>query len=324
MRRPDRVPAMSDAPSVSVIGLGRVGLPLALCFADRGLRVLGIDHDPASSRRCAPGGCRSTSRARRSCWTACAAAAAGAARPRRRGGPRGRHRDHDRHAELLAHRDRPAPGARRDRRPAAAAAPRSRADPALHDRARDDRVRRRLHREATRPAGRRGRVRRARAGADRRRPVPAPRSRRCRASSAASARPRPSVPPTLFGVFGAPIVRTTPVQAELAKIWTNILRYAMFALPNLLMMDCERYGANVFDVIELINHDYPRGGIAHARDDGRNLPAQGLRVLRGALQRARDAARGLTRQRGGAAVPRRGHQAPARRRSPTARSRCSA
>ncbi len=67
---------------------------------------------------------------------------------------------------------------------------------------------------------------------------------------------------SLFEVFGAPIVRTTPVQAELAKIWTNILRYATFALPNLLMMDCESYGANVFDVIDLINHDYPRGGIA--------------------------------------------------------------
>ena len=67
---------------------------------------------------------------------------------------------------------------------------------------------------------------------------------------------------SLFSVFGAPIVRTTPVQAELAKIWTNILRYATFALPNLLMMDCESYGANVFEVIELINHDYPRGGIA--------------------------------------------------------------
>jgi UDP-N-acetyl-D-mannosaminuronic acid dehydrogenase len=66
----------------------------------------------------------------------------------------------------------------------------------------------------------------------------------------------------LFEVLGAPIVRTTPVQAELAKIWTNILRYATFALPNLLMMDCERHGANVFDVIELINRDYPRGGIA--------------------------------------------------------------
>jgi UDP-N-acetyl-D-mannosaminuronic acid dehydrogenase len=67
---------------------------------------------------------------------------------------------------------------------------------------------------------------------------------------------------TTFSVFGAPVVRTTPVQAELAKIWTNILRYATFALPNLLMMDCERYGANVFEVIDLINRDFPRGGMA--------------------------------------------------------------
>lgn len=66
----------------------------------------------------------------------------------------------------------------------------------------------------------------------------------------------------LFSVFGARIVQTTAVQAELAKIWTNILRYTTFALPNLLMMDCEQYGANVFDVIELINRDYPRGGMA--------------------------------------------------------------
>ena len=66
----------------------------------------------------------------------------------------------------------------------------------------------------------------------------------------------------LFEVFGTEIVRTSPVQAELAKIWTNILRYAQFALPNLLMMECEQYDANVFDVIELINHEYPRGGIA--------------------------------------------------------------
>jgi UDP-N-acetyl-D-mannosaminuronic acid dehydrogenase len=66
----------------------------------------------------------------------------------------------------------------------------------------------------------------------------------------------------LFASFSAPIVQTTPVQAELAKIWANILRYTNFALPNLLMMDCERYAANVFDVIDLINRDYPRGGIA--------------------------------------------------------------
>src|SRR5919197_1217637 len=66
----------------------------------------------------------------------------------------------------------------------------------------------------------------------------------------------------LFDVFGTEIVQTTPVQAELAKIWTNIYRYSMFALPNLLMMNCEQYGANVFEVIDLINRDYPRGGIA--------------------------------------------------------------
>lgn len=66
----------------------------------------------------------------------------------------------------------------------------------------------------------------------------------------------------LFGVFDAEIVQTTPVQAELAKIWANIMRYTTFALPNLLMMDCEQYGANVFEVIDLVNRDYPRGGLA--------------------------------------------------------------
>jgi UDP-N-acetyl-D-mannosaminuronic acid dehydrogenase len=66
----------------------------------------------------------------------------------------------------------------------------------------------------------------------------------------------------LFEIFGAEIRQTSPVEAELAKIWTNIYRYVTFALPNLLMMESEQYGANVFEVIDLINRDYPRGGIA--------------------------------------------------------------
>src|SRR3954452_5463616 len=65
----------------------------------------------------------------------------------------------------------------------------------------------------------------------------------------------------LFDVFGAPVVQTTPINAELAKIWTNILRYTLFALPNRLMIECEQYGANVFEVVDLINRDYPRGGM---------------------------------------------------------------
>jgi UDP-N-acetyl-D-mannosaminuronic acid dehydrogenase len=66
----------------------------------------------------------------------------------------------------------------------------------------------------------------------------------------------------LFEIFGAEIRQTSPIEAELAKIWTNIYRYVTFAIPNLLMMESEQYGANVFEVIDLINRDYPRGGIA--------------------------------------------------------------
>src|SRR5258708_32761553 len=36
-----------NSDGVAVVGLGRVGLPLALSFADRGLNVIGIDVDPA-------------------------------------------------------------------------------------------------------------------------------------------------------------------------------------------------------------------------------------------------------------------------------------
>jgi len=65
----------------------------------------------------------------------------------------------------------------------------------------------------------------------------------------------------LFAAFGTDIVQTNPTEAEMAKIWTNILRYVTFAIPNLLMMECEQHDANVFEVIELINRDYPRGGM---------------------------------------------------------------
>src|SRR3954466_15079065 len=41
--------------SVAVIGLGRVGLPLALSFAKRGLRVIGVERDEAVLRSLDPG-----------------------------------------------------------------------------------------------------------------------------------------------------------------------------------------------------------------------------------------------------------------------------
>ncbi|TML78142.1 MAG: nucleotide sugar dehydrogenase, partial [Actinobacteria bacterium] len=34
------------ADTVAIVGLGRIGLPLALSFADRGLEVIGVDREP--------------------------------------------------------------------------------------------------------------------------------------------------------------------------------------------------------------------------------------------------------------------------------------
>ncbi len=128
----------------------------------------------------------------------------------------------------------------------------------------------------------------------------------------------------LFEPLGAPIVQTTPVQAELAKIWTNILRYATFALPNLLMMDCERHGANVFDVIELINRDYPRGGMALPGLTAGTCLRKDFTFSEERSSAPGHAAGGLARARDRAAVPRRRRQAPARRvaaRAPRRRAR---
>ena len=43
------------AQSVAVVGLGRVGLPLALSFADRGLEVIGVEREPAVLEQVASG-----------------------------------------------------------------------------------------------------------------------------------------------------------------------------------------------------------------------------------------------------------------------------
>ena len=92
------------------------------------------------------------------------------------------------------------------------------------------------------------------------------------------------------------IVRTSPVQAELAKISANIFRYATFALPNLLMMDREQHGANVFDVIELVNRDYPRGGLARPGFTAGTCLRKDFAFSEERVARARHVARRLRRQ----------------------------
>jgi UDP-N-acetyl-D-mannosaminuronic acid dehydrogenase len=258
----NQLPAPSAQPSVAVIGLGRVGLPLALCFADHGLQVLGVDHELALLESVRAGrmpfaeaGTQELlERALRSGRLELSQDAADAARARdvvvTIGTPSFSHIESDLRQVRAAIDDLMpllAPGH--------ALVLRSTVAPGTTEYV------------AGYIAKRRG----LRAGEDvfiahAPERIAAGRflleigSLPCIIGGVGEASTERAA--ALFSVFGAPIERTTPVQAELAKIWTNILRYTTFALPNLLMMDCERYGANVFEVIDLINRDYPRGGMA--------------------------------------------------------------
>jgi UDP-N-acetyl-D-mannosaminuronic acid dehydrogenase len=247
---------------VSVIGLGRVGLPLALCFADRGLCVLGVDHDPAVLE---------TVRAGRMPF-----AEAGTQELLDRVSQTGRLELSERAADAAQADDivitigtpsfthlesdlRQVRAAVEDvlphLRPAHAVILRSTIAPGTTEFVAGYLEKRRglrigedvfvAHAPERIAAGR---------FLDEISTLP------CIIGGVGDASTERAA--SLFSVFDGPIVRTTSVHAELAKIWTNILRYTTFALPNLLMMDCESYGANVFEVIELINRDYPRGGIA--------------------------------------------------------------
>ncbi len=247
---------------VSVIGLGRVGLPLALCFADRGLRVLGVDHDPAvlESLRAVrmpfqeAGAQELLDRVSRSGRLQLTDRAADAAQADdiviTIGTPSFSHVESDLR-EVRAALDDLLPLLRSGH----ALILRSTIAPGTTEFVAGYLEKRRglrigedvfvAHAPERIAAGRF---------------LTEISTLPCIIGGVGEASTERAA--SLFSAFGAPIVRTTPVQAELAKIWTNILRYATFALPNLLMMDCDRYGANVFEVIELINRDYPRGGMA--------------------------------------------------------------
>jgi UDP-N-acetyl-D-mannosaminuronic acid dehydrogenase len=261
----DNLPAMSDSlitADVSVIGLGRVGLPLALSFADRGLSVIGVDNDPARLGSVRAGTMpfdetgaqellsRVAASGRLSLSEHVADAASASHIVITLGTPSFSHIEIDMRDIRSALDD--LLGALR---PGHALTLRSTVAPGTTDfvagylaKHRDFRIGEDVY-VAHAPE-------RIAAG----RFLEEIDSLPCIVGGVG---PRSGeVVAELFGAFGAPIVQTTPVQAELAKIWANILRYTHFALPNLLMMDCERYGANVFEVIDLVNRDYPRGGLA--------------------------------------------------------------
>jgi UDP-N-acetyl-D-mannosaminuronic acid dehydrogenase len=253
---------VSDSRSISVIGLGRVGLPLALCFADRGHRVLGIDHNPVVLESVRAGRMpfdeagtqdlldRVLGTGRLMLAERAADAAQADDIVLTLGTPSFSHVESDLR-QVRAAVDDLMPLLR----PGHAVILRSTIAPGT-----TEFVAGYIEKRRGLKAGEDVFVAHAPERIAAGRFLAEISTLPCIIGGVGDASTERAA--ATFEVFGAPIVRTTPIQAELAKIWTNILRYATFALPNLLMMDCERYGANVFEVIDLINRDYPRGGIA--------------------------------------------------------------
>lgn len=66
----------------------------------------------------------------------------------------------------------------------------------------------------------------------------------------------------LFQRISPEILHTTPEAAELAKLFNNTYRYVQFALANQFAMIAEHFGTDVFEVLHLSNWRYPRGGIS--------------------------------------------------------------
>lgn len=66
----------------------------------------------------------------------------------------------------------------------------------------------------------------------------------------------------LFEPSGVKILKTNYLSAELTKLFNNISRYVDFALSNQLAMTASEYGQNIHEILRLANEDYPRGFIA--------------------------------------------------------------
>jgi UDP-N-acetyl-D-mannosaminuronic acid dehydrogenase len=71
----------------------------------------------------------------------------------------------------------------------------------------------------------------------------------------------------LFARLDVQIVRTSPKEAELAKLLTNTWRYMKFAIANQFFQIAHNAGVDYGNVLHAIRHDYPRAA---------DLPAPGF------------------------------------------------
>ncbi|HEV3164254.1 MAG TPA: nucleotide sugar dehydrogenase [Isosphaeraceae bacterium] len=62
----------------------------------------------------------------------------------------------------------------------------------------------------------------------------------------------------LFGRIARSIIRLTPLEAELTKIFANVWRYIQFATANQFFMIATDYGLDFYRIYDALTRDYPR------------------------------------------------------------------
>lgn len=66
----------------------------------------------------------------------------------------------------------------------------------------------------------------------------------------------------LFTKIGIEVIVTDDVSAELSKLFTNMYRYINFAIANEFMVIAGNYHRDIHNIVNLVNHKYKRGGIS--------------------------------------------------------------
>lgn len=66
---------------------------------------------------------------------------------------------------------------------------------------------------------------------------------------------------TIFDKIAPQVLFTNSRSAELAKLFCNMYRYIDFAIGNEFMMIAESYGSDIYEVLNLVNNGYKRGGL---------------------------------------------------------------
>ena len=62
----------------------------------------------------------------------------------------------------------------------------------------------------------------------------------------------------LFRTLGVEVLHCNYITAELVKLFNNVSRYAYFAIANVLAMIAIDYEAEPYEILRLTNHNYPR------------------------------------------------------------------